>query len=253
MGPSRSQAPGVDKNEMSLLVQVNPSWAPVVAALGASLLTMLGSFGLVQWQRWRDNHASTMASKLVTYSELHARTFSFARRTDAVGLAKRLRSGIGDGLDVSLRLRKPLDIFELYEWVDSDFRSLSDAYSKICAIGSQEAIDVATRLVAACGDLMEAAIATDDQRSHMTRFIKGEVQTTEQVQVYQAATRRLFKEREILADLIRKETGHKPVVLPIHRTELEALEKKHEGNGAVGTDVAAPSAATAEGRKRHQQ
>jgi hypothetical protein len=208
-------------------VHIDSSWATAVAALGASFLSTLGSFGLVQWQRGRDNQASTRAAKLSAYSELHARTFSFARRTDAIGLAKRLRSGIGESLDVSLRRRKPLDLFELYEWLDSDFRQLSDAHSKICAIGNQEAIDVAHRLIAICGELMETAIATDSQRSHMTRLIKGEVQTAEQAHSYQTAMLRLFKEREVLANLLRKETGHEPVVLPIHRAELE----EDENNG----------------------
>lgn len=198
---------------------------------------MLGSFGLVQWQRRRDREANTTAAKLAAYSELHARTFSFARRTDAFGLAKRLRSGISESLDISLRLRKPLDLFELYEWLDSDFRQLSDACSKICAIGSQEAIDVAYRLLALCGELMEAAIATDNQRSHIVRLIKGEAQTTEQAQSYQAVTLRLCKEREVLASLLRKETGNEPVVLPIHRGQSEARSEKGAGNGTVENGV----------------
>ncbi|MGH8744566.1 MAG: hypothetical protein ACREUY_09850 [Burkholderiales bacterium] len=198
---------------------------------------MLGSFGLVQWQRRRDRQASITVAKLAAYSELHARTFSFARRTDAFGLAKRLRSGISESLDISLRLRKPLDLFELYEWLDGDFRQLSDACSKICAIGSQEAIGAAYRLVALCGELMGAAIATDNQRSHVVRLIKGEAQTAEQAQSYQAVTLRLCKEREVLANLLRKETGHDPVVLPIHRSEAEMRGERVAGSSAVENGV----------------
>jgi hypothetical protein len=94
---------------------VSPSWAPVVAALGASFLTILGSVGLFQWQHWRDNRASAKTAKLAAYGELYARTFTYAQRAEAIGLVKRIRSGITEGIDVTLRHRKPVDVFELYD------------------------------------------------------------------------------------------------------------------------------------------
>lgn len=206
------------------------SWAPVVAALGASFLTIMGSFGLFQLQRWRDNRASGKAAKLAAYGELHARTFTYAQRAQAVGLLKQLRSGITEGLDVSLRHRKPVEIFELYEWLNADLGPIHDAYSKICVIGTQEAIDVATKVVAACGDLLDSAIATDEQRGYWARLFKGEVRTPEQMQTYEAAVRHLFEKREALAQLIRRETGHAPVVLPIEKAkrEVQATSSEHE-------------------------
>ena len=201
-------------------MQNGSSWAPVVAALGASIITLFGSFGLFQWQRWRDNRAAAKAVKLAAYGDLHARIFSFARRIDSVGLTKQLRSGFGERLDVALRHRKPLDLFTLYDWMDTDLKPLHDAYAKICAIGTQEAIDIATRLISTCGDLIDSAIATDEQRGYLSRTFRGEVRSEEQKTAYQKCVRTLFEENENLARLIRAETGRETVIFPIQRRAL---------------------------------
>jgi hypothetical protein len=80
----------------------------------------------------------------------------------------------------------------------------------------------------------------------MARLIKGEVQTVEQAQSYQAATRRLFKEREILANLMRKETGHTPVVFPIHLAESEMHEENARNGAAVRTGMGLASGSATE-------
>lgn len=98
------------------------------------------------------------------------------------------------------------------------------------------------------GELMDTATATDDQRRRVVRLIRGEVQTTEQVQSYQDATRRLFKEREVLANLMRQETGREPVVFPIHGAESEAQGKNDASNGAVCADEEVASMLTTERR-----
>jgi hypothetical protein len=161
------------------VIVVNSIWAPVVAALGASLFTTLG----LQWHRWRDDKAKAKAAKLAAYSELHARIFSFQRRVGTLALAKQFRSGLSEGLSVTFRQRKPVDVFELHEWLDADFKAITDSYSRICAIGSQEAIDSACRLVNLCGELTETAVASDPEQSQFTRRVKGERQTELAVQV----------------------------------------------------------------------
>jgi hypothetical protein len=205
-------------------MHIDPVWAPVVAALGASFLTISGTFGLAQWQRWRDGRASGKNARQAVYGEFHARIFSFARRVESLGLTKQLRSGIDEGISVVTRQRKPLDLFALYDWVDVEFKPLNDAYSKICAMGSQEAVDVAARLLSTCGELTNYAIATDEQRGYLIKLIRGEVQTDEQKSDYQKCLVTLFKENEKLARLIRKETGRPAAIFPIERRELAAVE-----------------------------
>src|SRR5207245_11632387 len=122
-----------------------------------------------------------IAAKHAAYRELHARTFSFHRRVVSLAFAKLFRSGLGEGLSVTLRQRRPVDVFELHEWLDADFKAITDAYSKICAIGSQEAIDSASELVNLCGKLMETSMASDESRRSLTRYFRGERQTAVQI------------------------------------------------------------------------
>jgi len=208
-------------------------WAPVIAALGASLLTGLSGFGLIQWQRWRDDRASTNASKQVAYNELHARAYSFVRRVGTLGLAKQFRSGIAEGVGQAVGQRKPLDVFQLHEWLEADFRPLTDAYSKVCLIGSQEAVDVANRVLAASSDLIGAAVATGPQQGPVARLIKGEAPTPKQVQAFEAAQTRLYKELEALVTLARREVGSTSVLLPLARAELEASKGVSEEGGTA--------------------
>lgn len=158
------------------------TWAPVVAALGASFLAILGSVGFFQWQRRREDQSNAKVAKLAAYSERHAHTFAYAQRVEAIGLVKRLRSGISEGLDVSLRQRKPIEVFELFDWLNADLGPIHGTYSRITVIGSQEAIDVATRVVAACSDLLDASIATDTNEAILPDCSRGSVRTPEQAQ-----------------------------------------------------------------------
>lgn len=201
-------------------------WPTVIAALGSSFLAVLGSFGVVQWQRWRDGKAKTKAEKFAAYAELHSRAFSIAYRIQAFGLLKRARSGLGEGFDIAMRQRKPVDILELHDWLEVESRPLHDAYSRVCVVGSQEAIDIATKIMGASGKLMDAAIATDEHRSRARRYIGGEVQTAEQAQLLKEAVEALFKLRELLAAVIRQESGSDPVIFPIHQTGLERAGEK---------------------------
>lgn len=199
--------------------------APVIAALGASFLTILGSFGLFQWQRWRDNRANTRANKEATYRELHARTYSFVRRAGTLGLAKQFRSGITEGVSVSLGQRKPLDVFQLHEWLEADFRPITDAYSKVCLFGSQEAIDIANNILAACGALVGIATETDPHQGILVRLMKGERPTPEQAQAFKAAQKVVFIELEALVNIARREIGAALVALPLERAELETKKQ----------------------------
>lgn len=126
------------------------------------------------------------------YGEFLARTFSFARRVDSVGRLKRLRSGLSEEREVALGRQKSLDILALHDWMDLDFRPLSDAWSRIYLAGSQDAIIAADELMEVSNDLMDAAIATDSQRSWLAKFVVGERQSTEQTETHQAIARRFF-------------------------------------------------------------
>jgi predicted negative regulator of RcsB-dependent stress response len=55
-------------------------WAPVVAALGASILTGIFGFGGILWQQHRASQAAAAQEKSAAYHQLIARSLSFSAR-----------------------------------------------------------------------------------------------------------------------------------------------------------------------------
>jgi len=136
-------------------------------------------------------------------------------------LAKQFRSGIAEGVSVSLGQRKPLDVFQLHEWLEADFRPITDAYSKVRLVGSQEAIDIANNILTACSTLVDTATATDPHQGLLVRLMKGERPTFEQVQAFETAQKGVFIELEALVTTARREIRAALVALPLQRAELE--------------------------------
>lgn len=196
-------------------------WAPVVAAIGASLLTTLATFGVVWVQRRWSGRDSAQQERIGAYQDLLARSMTLALRADTARQAIRLRSGLSEGLSVTLRQRRPVDPFELHDWLSEDWRPVSDAWSRVHVVGSQHAIDVADRLLDACGDLLAAATAFDQRRNPLTRVVRGEAPSDEQAEAYQAALRRMAGERVALARLARHEAGNEEVVFAFDRAGAE--------------------------------
>src|SRR6266511_104052 len=108
-------------------MSLDPVWAPVIAALGASSLTLLGTWGLYQLQHWQAKRTAERQERHAAYQEVLNRSITFAFRARTLGDAMRFRSGLSEGLSVLLRLRRTLDSLELYDWIDRDLRPLGDA------------------------------------------------------------------------------------------------------------------------------
>jgi hypothetical protein len=156
-------------------------WVPVVAALGAALLSTVGSFGVVWTQRRHDAKTGATAAKFTAYNDMQTRALSFAFRAQALGGAGRFRSGISEGLDVALRMRKPADILELYDWLDAEGGPMREVYSRICAVGSQAAVNAATRLLGDANAVLGAATVTGEQGALLARLKRAEQTPTQAV------------------------------------------------------------------------
>jgi hypothetical protein len=79
----------------------------VVAALGASFLTGLASLGVVAFQEWRRRKASDRDALLAAVTEMLSRSLAVSLRAEAMGLTMKVRSGLGEGVEVALRQRRP--------------------------------------------------------------------------------------------------------------------------------------------------
>jgi hypothetical protein len=205
-------------------MHIDSVWAPVVAALGASLLTILGTLWLNRRQHRRAGKDAARQERFAAYQELLNWSFALANRIRAAGDTMRLRTGLGEGVQVLLRQRKPLDLMELYDWFELDFRGMRDAWSCIWTTGTQAAIDSADRLVDATVDLMSVATASP-QRCWVVKVygsLVGESWSKEQLEAYDTAARRFVDERVQFAQLVRTETGREKVEMTFERARREA-------------------------------
>lgn len=167
-------------------------WAPVVAALGASLLTGVFTWGV----NWRDRrHRARTADrdeKSAAYHQFISRSLSFSIRAQALHTILRARTSLTNrtDVDVALRIPQPLDMMQLHDWLAEDFAPINDAWSKIQMIGSHEVVEVSTQLLDACADLVGVAIAPN---------------AAEQQEALPAIVKRVIHNREAFIKVTRKE------------------------------------------------
>jgi hypothetical protein len=204
----------------------------VVAALGASLLTGAASLGVVALQerlRGKRDDRDTLTSAVTA---MLSRSMAFMLRAQAAGLQMRLRSGLGEGADVALRVRKPADVLEFHDWLAADLAPLNEAWSVIWARGDQETVRLANALLDKCSDLFAAAIATEPAHgaaARVRRRVLGEKLTPELETALAEAVKDVAHARERLAQHVRRRLGQPAVTLFGH--EAPGLAAPPGGSG----------------------
>jgi hypothetical protein len=103
----------------------------VIAALGASFLTGLASLGVVAFQEWRRRAAGERDALQAAVVELLARSLQLALRGDTMRVMMKVRSGLKEGLQVTMRHRVPVDPMQLHDWMAQDWTPLNSALSEI--------------------------------------------------------------------------------------------------------------------------
>lgn len=182
-------------------------WAPVIAALGSSLLTGLIAFGLEWWRSRSADKAALAERRSRAYSAL------LAQSTAVMSLARDLhslievKSGPREGINVALRISSPVDFFELTKWSSAALNSLFEAWSEVWAIGSKEAIAEANSLVTRCAEVMGTGVQLGKARPILLAGLIGQKWTQEQLDDWQKAMQDLAESRRKLGMIARKETG----------------------------------------------
>jgi hypothetical protein len=205
-------------------------WAPVVAALGASALTGALGFGGIWWQQRRRDQTASEAEKGEAYHQLIAHSLPFLMRARTLRLTMERRSGIGEGLDVVMRLRRPTDPMELYDWFAKGFEPLNEAWAKVQTIGSTDAETAATELVDACADVLEVATEMGTARGKVSTALRGVEWTAGQRDDLEAAIERVGTARKGLIEVARRELGRDPMRWPSTGSELP---KANESRSAL--------------------
>jgi hypothetical protein len=145
-----------------------------------------------------------------------SRSVAIMMRGQAIGLQMRLRSGLGEGADVMLRIRKPSDVFEFHDWLAADFAPMNRAWSVIWARGDQETVRLANQLLSTCSDLIGAATSRQPATTvgaRLLRWAAGEKTTPELEQDINSAVKDVAHAREQLAQRGRQVLGLPPAQL----------------------------------------
>lgn len=193
-----------------LAVGADVVWAPVIAALGASILTIVGVLARDAWADRRQRKAHRLAA----YEALLAQSMSVAQAAFALRLTMKVRSGLKEGVDIAFRQRKPIDPFDLTDRLRAVFQPLFVAQATVWATGSSESIPLANDLVDKCLALLGLATEGGEEGGKVERHVFGERWTPEQEQAYLKAATAVGDARRSLADLVRREGRAEPVDIP---------------------------------------
>jgi hypothetical protein len=179
----------------------------LIAALGSSALTGAVAFGLEWWRSNRAGKAAQAERRSRAYSMLLTRSIIIAHLAADLHAAMEIRSGIKEGVDVTLRFQKALDPLEIQDRLRAEVLPLYEAWSEVWIVGSKEAIPVANDLVTRCGAVVSAATQHGEAQSKWLRGITGEKWTQQQLDQWQAEQHGLAEARKRLGGVARRETG----------------------------------------------
>jgi hypothetical protein len=158
-----------------------------------------------------------------------------------MGDAMKTRSGLGEGVDVLMHQRKPLDPLEIHDWIAQDMAPLTAAWSVIWARGDQELIRLANQLLDGCAGLLAASTArmpADTYGTRLRRNVAGERWTPEMRAEVDQKMKELAHAREQLAQYARTMLGMAKAELFGH--QAESAEAAATDQGDDGPQLATP-------------
>jgi hypothetical protein len=179
----------------------------LIAALGSSALTGAVAFGLEWWRSNRADKSAGAERRSRAYSMLLSRSTIIAHLASDLHVAMEARSGLREGLNVTMRIQKALDPLELTDRLRAEIQPLYEAWSEVWVVGSKAAIPEANDLIARCGAVVGAATQRGKARPLWLRGIAGEKWTQQQLDQWQEELRGLAEARKRLSGIARRESG----------------------------------------------
>lgn len=189
---------------------MSPAELAVFAALGGSALTGMATLGITWFREWLRGRAADRDTLGQAITQMLSQSMAVMMTVQAMGQTMRIRSGLGEGLDVATRLRKPADPMELYGWLAKEIAPLNEAWSVIWLRGDQGTIRLANELLNACSEVIGEGTQrqpTANVGVWLRRWAVGERQTPEMEAELQAAIRTVARARERLAQHARRKLG----------------------------------------------
>jgi hypothetical protein len=139
-------------------------WAVVVASASASILTTIGA-------RWLDGAKAKREAVVARADELKracmkiiSGAFRVSQRAGALRTNMIHRSGLTEGLDVLLHIRKPADPLEICDYLLSELSPVLDAQSVLWLSGDENLMRSAGDVILAKADVIEKSTALPKDR-----------------------------------------------------------------------------------------
>lgn len=182
-------------------------WVPVVAALGASAITALATFGIAVWDRRARRRDDLLAARRSSYSRLLSLSGLLGITAQTMHYTMEFRSGVGENVDVLMGAKKALTMQDVDARIREDIVPLFDAWSDIWTLGTPEAVALANEVVQAASDVMAAATQEGEKHGRIVKRVVGERWTEDQIAEWIAAEQQLARARARFAGRIRDELG----------------------------------------------
>ncbi|MDM8083322.1 hypothetical protein QUV83_00900 [Cellulomonas cellasea] len=140
-------------------------WVPVVAALGASLLTTLGAWGLETQRRRAAARSQSVEVRRAAYVAFVEAAHGVLMLGQTLRALLQVQSGFAVSAAELLRIRRPLDPHEIAWRMSDQVRPVLDAQAGVIACGTPEAARATREVVTTASAYLQAATAmTGTQR-----------------------------------------------------------------------------------------
>lgn len=189
-------------------------WA-VVASVASAVLLFWPPLLVWLLSARRTAKAEAQSREHQAYADLLVASVGMASRAHTLLTTLKLRSGLAEGLAVTLGVRPPVDPLALHDWIDRDHARLMDAWSRVWVYGSAKGVRLGNRLVDGCGALMElpgSATGASTPRGKARQLALG-INIDEAAAEWQRRLRTLAVARRDLTDYVRAETGRPAAAL----------------------------------------
>lgn len=193
-------AAGAAGGYLAHLPQVNSGWIPVIAALGASLLTTVAVVGVELLRQHDAQEGHRSLQRRDAYSRFLFTSAKFINIATEVHTIRRLATGITP----AARIKNGVEFIRQF---NRDAEPLFQAWSEVWLVGSTRAIEVANRLITASMPAMSMAAAKGEALPDLIARLFGERWKDQQERDFNDALGKIGLLRKEFAEVARREIG----------------------------------------------
>jgi hypothetical protein len=146
-------------------------------------------------------------AKRDAYAQLLATSALVVHLADALRLTMAVRSGLSEGVDVTFRIRRPVDPLELYAVFRREFEPMYHAWARVWTVGSPDAVAQANDLVGRAARILDVNTTRGKKHRGLMWWLAGEAWTNDQVESIRREMVAIAEARKRFGELARREFG----------------------------------------------